>query len=151
MSCRRLPNDAATSASQSHLSVPVEQHQTTSICSSQETKELPYPGANMSSSACGAATSVASRFEASSALDFEDLSCFSAPASALPAASPPPRAAPRGNRIARISEETAAAISSQQVVIDLKSICKELVENALDAGATSIGTVHGFKLSTHTV
>lgn len=70
--------------------------------------------------------------------DMDSLSCFAAPALALPGA-PVPRTTSRGKRIARMSDETAAAISSQQVVIDLKCICKELVENALDAGATSIG------------
>ena len=69
----------------------------------------------------------------------EDFSSFAAAAETLPATSPAPRSAPARNRITCISEETAAAISSQQVVIDLKSICKELVENALDAGSTAIG------------
>jgi DNA mismatch repair ATPase MutL len=31
-------------------------------------------------------------------------------------------------------------IQSGQVIIDLISVCKELVENSIDAGATSIGT-----------
>ncbi|CDJ57311.1 hypothetical protein EMWEY_00007690 [Eimeria maxima] len=66
--------------------------------------------------------------------DVMDLSSFSAPTA------PPvrPTGAPRRRGIARISGETAAALSSQQVIVDLKSICKELVENALDAGSTSI-------------
>lgn len=71
--------------------------------------------------------------------DCSDLSLFAAPSPALPATSQPSLATSQGSRIARISDETAAAISSQQVVIDLRCICKELVENALDAGATSIG------------
>ncbi len=33
-------------------------------------------------------------------------------------------------------------IQSGQVIVDLQSVCKELVENSIDAGATSIGTVH---------
>lgn len=32
-------------------------------------------------------------------------------------------------------------IQSGQVIVDLCSVAKELVENGLDAGATSIGTV----------
>lgn len=31
-------------------------------------------------------------------------------------------------------------IQSGQVIVDLQSVCKELVENSIDAGATSIGT-----------
>lgn len=31
-------------------------------------------------------------------------------------------------------------IQSGQVIVDLVSVCKELVENSVDAGATSIGT-----------
>lgn len=30
-------------------------------------------------------------------------------------------------------------IQSGQVIVDLQSVCKELVENSIDAGATSIG------------
>ncbi|KAL8435568.1 hypothetical protein ACSSS7_002413 [Eimeria intestinalis] len=75
--------------------------------------------------------------EPGQAADFEQLANYAAPAATIPTARAGPRQ-PRRVRIARISEETAAAISSQQVVIDLRSICKELVENALDAGATSI-------------
>ena len=30
-------------------------------------------------------------------------------------------------------------IQSGQVIVDLQSVCKELVENSLDAGASSIG------------
>lgn len=33
-------------------------------------------------------------------------------------------------------------IQSGQVIVDLISVCKELVENSVDAGATSIGTSH---------
>jgi DNA mismatch repair protein PMS2 len=33
-------------------------------------------------------------------------------------------------------------IQSGQVIVDLISVCKELVENSIDAGATSIGTPH---------
>lgn len=31
-------------------------------------------------------------------------------------------------------------IQSGQVIVDLISVCKELVENSVDAGATAIGT-----------
>lgn len=48
-------------------------------------------------------------------------------------------------RIRRVSEETAAALSSHQVITDLRSICKELVENAIDAGATSVGKEAGYE------
>ena len=85
---------------------------------------------NSSSSSSNGSSSVSA-----GEFDMKDFSSFSAPSA--PPALPP--ASARGRRIARISGETAAAISSQQVVVDLKSICKELVENALDAGATSIG------------
>ena len=33
-------------------------------------------------------------------------------------------------------------IQSGQVIVDLISVCKELVENSVDAGATSIGISH---------
>ncbi|KAL8455604.1 hypothetical protein Emag_000599 [Eimeria magna] len=75
--------------------------------------------------------------EPGQATDLDQLASYAAPAATIPAALSGPRHPCRA-RIARISNETAAAISSQQVVIDLRSICKELVENALDAGATSI-------------
>lgn len=100
----------------------------------------------MSSGACGApgsnssgnySTSEEFSSESNREKDMDSLTCFAAPVSALPAA-PVPQTTSRGRRIARMSDQTAAAMSSQQVVIDLKCICKELVENALDAGATSI-------------
>ncbi|KAL8445789.1 hypothetical protein Emed_005345 [Eimeria media] len=75
--------------------------------------------------------------EPGQAAGLDQLASYAAPAATIPAAPSGPRHPCRA-RIARISNETAAAISSQQVVIDLRSICKELVENALDAGATSI-------------
>ncbi|PHJ19065.1 dna mismatch repair c-terminal domain-containing protein, partial [Cystoisospora suis] len=41
-------------------------------------------------------------------------------------------------RIRMMSEEVAESICSQQVIVGLKAVCKELVENSIDAGATAI-------------
>lgn len=41
--------------------------------------------------------------------------------------------------IARIAKADVHRITSGQVVLDVQTAVKELVENALDAGATSIG------------
>ncbi|XP_026190539.1 mismatch repair endonuclease PMS2 [Cyclospora cayetanensis] len=127
---------------------PVEEHSFLRCQLNDGSKETPCRGPPVGADVCadaapGSSSSCpvvggASTFETSSSLDFEDLSCFSAPTSALPEAPATLRTLPGGRRIARISDETAAALSSQQVVIDLRSICKELVENALDAGSTSI-------------
>jgi DNA mismatch repair protein PMS2 len=42
--------------------------------------------------------------------------------------------------IQRIDRESVLNICSSQVVLDLATAVKELIENALDAGATVIGT-----------
>jgi len=41
--------------------------------------------------------------------------------------------------VKRIANEHVLKISSGQVIVSLASATKELIENALDAGATSIG------------
>ncbi|EAT87122.2 hypothetical protein SNOG_06058 [Parastagonospora nodorum SN15] len=38
-------------------------------------------------------------------------------------------------------------IQSGQVIVDLQSVCKELVENSIDAGATTVGVVGGRRLT----
>ena len=38
-----------------------------------------------------------------------------------------------------IESRSVHQIQSGQVIVDLVSVCKELVENSVDAGATSIG------------
>lgn len=43
------------------------------------------------------------------------------------------------NRIKAIDKTSVHRITSSQVVVDLQTAVKELVENALDAGATAIG------------
>lgn len=42
--------------------------------------------------------------------------------------------------IKKIAKEHTLKISSGQVIVSLASALKELIENALDAGATRIGT-----------
>lgn len=42
--------------------------------------------------------------------------------------------------IKRIDKTSILQICSSQVIVDLKSAVKELVENAIDAGAKNIGT-----------
>lgn len=43
------------------------------------------------------------------------------------------------NRIKAIDRTSVHRITSSQVVVDLQTAVKELVENALDAGATAVG------------
>lgn len=44
--------------------------------------------------------------------------------------------------IKAIEGRSVHQIQSGQVIVDLQSVCKELVENSIDAGATSIGTYY---------
>ena len=46
--------------------------------------------------------------------------------------------------VKRIEGSTVHRIQSGQVVVDLSSAVKELVENSIDAGATSIGKTRNF-------
>lgn len=46
-----------------------------------------------------------------------------------------------GNAIQSIDKESISRICSGQVVVDLSNAVKELVENSLDAGATSVDIV----------
>lgn len=41
--------------------------------------------------------------------------------------------------IKAIESRSVHQIQSGQVIVDLQSVCKELVENSIDAGATAIG------------
>lgn len=49
-------------------------------------------------------------------------------------------------RIKAIDQTSVHRITSSQVVVDLQTAIKELVENALDAGANVIGTIIIFAL-----
>lgn len=46
------------------------------------------------------------------------------------------------SNIKAIDKASVHRITSGQVVVDLQTAVKELVENSLDAGATNIGTLH---------
>jgi DNA mismatch repair protein PMS2 len=50
--------------------------------------------------------------------------------------------------IKAIESRSVHQIQSGQVIVGLESVCKELVENSIDAGARSIGTTlpHDFWL-----
>jgi DNA mismatch repair protein PMS2 len=58
------------------------------------------------------------------------------------------------NSIRAIDKESVHRICSGQVVLDMATAVKELLENSLDAGSTSIGTVQfraGFVLRNQTI
>lgn len=57
-----------------------------------------------------------------------------------PDISRPPLAMAEAPRIAPIAPSAVRRIAGAQVVPDMRAAVKELIENALDAGATSIGT-----------
>ena len=59
-------------------------------------------------------------------------------------AAQPPAAAAAG-RIQPISRSAVHRICSGQVVLDLATALKELVENALDAGATAVEVSHAYR------
>lgn len=46
---------------------------------------------------------------------------------------------PKSTDMAAIDQTSVHRLHSGQVVLDLQSAVKELVENAIDAGATSVG------------
>lgn len=54
------------------------------------------------------------------------------------ASEPPAAPPPAGGNIKAIDTNSVAKICSGQVILDLAGAVKELIENALDAGATSI-------------
>ncbi|PFH37226.1 hypothetical protein BESB_036840 [Besnoitia besnoiti] len=61
---------------------------------------------------------------------------FSSPFSSF--SLPPQPGGREARRVQPMSRAVAEGVCSQQVVLGIKSICKELVENAIDAGATGI-------------
>lgn len=46
---------------------------------------------------------------------------------------------PKVDQVIALEKEDARHISTGQVIASLASACRELIDNALDAGATSIG------------
>ncbi|KFH16237.1 DNA mismatch repair protein, C-terminal domain-containing protein [Toxoplasma gondii MAS] len=128
------------SSSSTRSSAPSES--SASSCSGSSSASSPSPLSTSSTSSSSSSSSASSSSSSASPSSFSS--------AASPASSSAVRSSSSGGaeserdtgrqagRLHAMSSLVAEAVCSQQVVLGLKSICKELVENAIDAGATTV-------------
>ncbi|KFG31664.1 DNA mismatch repair protein, C-terminal domain-containing protein [Toxoplasma gondii GAB2-2007-GAL-DOM2] len=128
------------SSSSTRSSAPSES--SASSCSGSSSASSP---SSLSTSSTSSSSSSSSASSSSSSASPSSFSSAASPASSSAVRSSSSGGAEserdtgrQAGRLHAMSSLVAEAVCSQQVVLGLKSICKELVENAIDAGATTV-------------